>query len=125
MTMPAERLRSLHFAEELLRRIASDPQTPDAMRHEAHRLARCFPSQQELLVGRTTPGAKLSPSHAEAIFNAGVFLGRLKWRDIANVEVRLLLQTVLRHYPTERDGWRSASHLQAAPLSQMLDEWDV
>jgi hypothetical protein len=125
MTMPAERLRALHFAEELLRRIASDPQTPDAMRHEAHRLARCFPSQQELLADRTTPGATLSPSHAEAIFNAGVFLVRLKWRDIANVEVRLLLQTVLRHYPTERDGWRSASHLQTVPLSQMLAEWEV
>lgn len=125
MTMPAERLRSLHFAEELLRRIASDPQTPDAMRHEAHRLARCFPSQQELLAGRTTQGSTLSPSHAAAIFNAGVFLARLKWRDVVNVEARLLLQTVLRHYPTERDGWRSASHLQAVPLSQMLAEWDV
>jgi hypothetical protein len=50
---------------------------------------------------------------------------RLKWRDIVDVEARLLLQTVLRHYPTERDGWRSASHLQAVPLNEMLAEWDV
>jgi hypothetical protein len=118
-------LRSLHFAEELLRRIASDPQTPDAARQGAHRLARCFPSQQALLAGRAIPGATLSPSHAEAIFDGGIFLARLKWRDIVDVEARLLLQTVLRHYPTERDGWRSASHLQAVPLNEMLAEWDV
>lgn len=125
MTMPTERLRSFHFAEELLRRIASDPRTPDIGRQEAHRLAGCFPNQQELLAGRTTPGATLSPSHAEAIFDAGVFLSRLKWRDIVDVETRLLLQTVLRHYPTARDGWHSASRLQAVPLSEMFAEWDT
>lgn len=125
MTTPAERLRSLHHAEELLRRIASDPQTPDTVRQEAHRLSRCFPRQQELLASLTTSGATLSPICAEAIFDAGVFLAGLKWRDIVDVEARQLLLTGMRHYPTERDGWRSASRLQAVPLNELLAQWDM
>lgn len=125
MTTPAERLRSLHHAEELLRRVASDPQTPDTVRQQAHRLARSFPRQQELLASLTTPGAILSPICAEAIFDAGVFLAGLKWRDIVDIEVRLLLETVMRHYPTERDGWRSASSLQAVLLNELLAEGDA
>lgn len=125
MTTPAERLRSLHHIEEVLRRIAGDPQTPDTVRQEAHRLARCFPRQQKLLASLTTPGATLSPICAEAIFDAGVFLAGLKWRDIADAEARQLLQTGMRHYPTVRDGWLSASRLQAVPLNELLAEWDM
>lgn len=120
MTTPAERLRALRQAEELLDRIDADPQLPDIVRQRAHDIVLCFPSQQELLVGRMTPGATLSSSAAQAIFDAGVFLAALGWRDIVDTDVRLLLETVMRHYPTDRDGWQSASSLLAMPVNELL-----
>lgn len=122
MTTPAERLRSLRWAEELLLWIANDSATSESARQEAHRLSRCFPTQQQLRRGLATPGATLSSNWAEAIFDVGTFLAGLEWSDIVDVEVRQILQTVMRHYPTQHDGWSSASRLQAWPLSELLAE---
>lgn len=122
MTTPTERLRSLRCAEELLLRIANDPATSESIRQNAHRLSRCLPAQEELLRELATPGATLSLDWAEAIFEVGTFLARLEWSDIVDIEVRQFLQTVMRHYPTQHDGWSSASRLQAWPLSELLAE---
>lgn len=122
MTTPAERLRSLRWAEELLLRIANDPATSEGARQEAHRLSQCFPTQQQLLRGLATPGATLSSNSAEAIFDVGTFLAGLKRSDIVDVEARQLLQTVMRHYPTQRGGWSSASRRRAWSLSELLAE---
>lgn len=122
MTTPAERLRSLRCAEELLLRIAKDPATSESIRQEAHRLSRCLPAQEDLLRELATPGATLPSNWVEAIFDVGTFLAGLKRSDIVEVEARQLLQTVMRHYPTQRDGWSSASRLQTWPLSELLAE---
>lgn len=120
MTTPAERLRSLRCAEELLLRIANDPATSESIRQNAHRLSRCLPAQEDLLRGLAAPGATLSLTWAEAIFDVGAFLAGLQWSDTVDLEVRQLLQTTMRHYPTQRDGWSSPSRLQAWPLRELL-----
>lgn len=122
MTTPDERLRSLRYAEDLLSRIAGGTHVPAAVRQRARDLAMSFPGQRELLAGIKTPGARLTPIGAQAIFDAGVFFARLGRPDIDDEETRMLLGTVMRHYPTTRDGWRDARHLQSVPLADLLAE---
>lgn len=122
MTTPDERLRSLRYAEELLGRIADDAHVPAAVRQRARDLAMAFPEQRELLAGIKTPGVMLTPTGAQAVFDAGVFFARLGRPDIADDESRMLLETVMRHYPTTQDGWRDARHLQSVPLADLLAE---
>ena len=71
MTTPDERLRSLRYAEELLGRIADDAHVPAAVRQRARDLAMAFPEQRELLAGIKTPGVMLTPTGAQAVFDAG------------------------------------------------------
>lgn len=122
MTTPDERLRSLRYAEELLGRISGGTRVPAAVRQRARDLAMAFPGQPELLAGIKTPGARLTPIGAQAIFDAGVFFARLGRPDVADDKSRMLLETVMRHYPTTQDGWRDARHLQSVPLADLLAE---
>jgi hypothetical protein len=122
MTTPDERLRALRYAEELLGRIVDDAHVPAAVRQRARDLAMAFPGRRELLAGIETPGARLTPIGAQAIIDAGVFFARIGRPDIDDEETRTLLDTVMRHYPTSRDGWRDAQHLQSVPLADFLAE---
>jgi hypothetical protein len=58
MTIPMERTRALRWAGEFLRDMASSPEVSDALRQEAKRILRHYPSAQEIQHAAFTSGVQ-------------------------------------------------------------------
>lgn len=52
MTMPSERTRAIIQTREFLVELSRDNSLPEAVRTEAHRLLRHYPSADEVLLAR-------------------------------------------------------------------------
>ena len=120
MTTPAERMRALGWAEELLGRIGEDPTVPFDLRQRVQQLVPAYPTRDQLLRMLHVWGARLPADAAQAVFDAGRVLVDYRTVGVGHTEWKQLWLGVLRHYPTHEDGWHSPDDLRCLPVGDFL-----
>lgn len=119
MTTPQERMRSIGWGAELLRRLQNEPGIPDDLKALAAQTEISYPSMELLLSLLATSSREFPRDAGRSIEVARNVFEKVQATGAGSEELRLHVLYTLRHFPLA--GW--SRHADVSARLGHLDDW--
>jgi hypothetical protein len=122
MTIPYERLRSLSWGREILRKMSTDELLPNALRLRVSKVLETYPTLQDLRAAIPGASVVVLGRWADVIDEAATLLDVLRQTKEAADSTRCNLTSTLRHFPLAGEARATAMLGDSVSVTWWIDD---